>query len=98
MNIGKALVTSSWTKLDSLINGFTFVDDTKYQLQVQGEFGVRFYESETAPATTSEEGILTTAKGPSIILTKQADKDIYVKLFGCGDDIKNYVNINSLEA
>lgn len=98
MNIGKALVTSSWTKLDSLIDNFTFVDGTIYQLQVQGEFGVRFAELEDEPSATSEDGIIGYAKGLSIKLTKQAGKDIYVKLFGCGNDVKNYVNINSLEA
>jgi hypothetical protein len=97
MNIGKALVTSSWTKLDSLIDDFTFVDETIYQLQVQGEFGVRLAELEDAPLATSEEGIITYSNTP-VILTKQTGKDIYVKLFGCGNEVKNYVNINSLEA
>jgi hypothetical protein len=97
MNIGKALVTSSWTKLDSLIDDFTFVDETIYQLQVQGEFGVRLAELEDEPSATSEEGIIAYSNTP-VVLTKQTGKDIYVKLFGCGNEVKNYVNINSLEA
>lgn len=80
MNKGKALISASWQKLETLIPDLTFIDGSKYLFQVQGESKVRFLESDTEPTATDENGILTSETGFPVKLTKESGQDIYLKI------------------
>lgn len=63
MYIGKVTVTNEWQKLDALIqaqvsgqSAFAFDAETTYQLQGEGNFGIRLCEQADKPEDTEKEG------------------------------------------
>ena len=63
MYIGKVEVNDTWQKLDALIqaqvsgqSSFAFDAETTYQLQAEGNLGVRLCEQADKPEDTEKEG------------------------------------------
>lgn len=84
MNIGKVEVNNQWQKLDALIqaqvsgqSSFAFDAETTYQLQAEGNFGVRLFVAASAP-TDPKVGFCIEGTQPAHF-KKESGYNLYVK-------------------
>lgn len=83
MYIGKVKISNNWSKLEDLIqaqvegqSAFAFVEGTTYQLQGEGNYGVRLCETSSTPSDAQAgERII----GTQTAIYQESDGYIYVK-------------------
>lgn len=83
MEVAKVVVTDEWQKLDELVAqakpGFAFDSGKTYQLQAEGEYGVRLCVSADTPGEKDGVRIVGTQTAHFKV---ESGKDLYVKSVG----------------
>lgn len=83
MYIGKVKISNNWSKLEDLIkaqvsgqSAFAFAEGTTYQLQGEGNYGVRLCDSSATPSDLQDgERII----GTQTAIYELSDGELYVR-------------------
>lgn len=83
MYIGKVKISNTWSKLEDLIkaqvegqSSFEFSEGTSYQLQGEGNYGIRLCDNSAAPSDLQDgERIIETQTA----IYEKSDGDLYVR-------------------
>ena len=101
MYIGKVTVNNEWKKLDTLVkeqvagqSSFAFDADTTYQLQGEGNYGIRFCVAANIP-TDPAIGNYTTGS-QTALFKPETGKELFVKAIDGRDAACPVLHISSL--